>query len=140
MSQSLIYLLVAGILWVATGCTKENTDISYLEPVAIIAPTTNPANAAVTQPVVYKIKLTNDDHIDSSYMFIQLDSLGSYFEERDTVFKKVVYPPVPKTNERVIEGIQPLPFNVTVGRKVYMTFRMYSKSKIVNKRLTLTVI
>lgn len=118
-------ILLAGIATFAS-CSKEDEESTYLEPIAILLPTTNQTFVTKGDPINYKVKFTTDNYIDSIHVFFQIDSfLQGYKKLNDSIIRRDTFSSTEKANIKTIEGTyQPLVFP-PVGKKMYMTFRFY---------------
>lgn len=137
------FLKLSSLLFIITAvisCSKEQDSEGYPEPIAVLNPSTNPATTITGAPIKYKVFFTNDEHIDSVMTFLQIDSTGQLYKENlDSLVRKDVYPIEPKNNLRQIES-QVVPWRFPpVGKTIYLTFWMRSKTKLQKKTVKLEV-
>ncbi|MFY7861090.1 MAG: hypothetical protein ACOVP5_02605 [Chitinophagales bacterium] len=134
-------LLLIATLVFFTACIKDDEQEGYLEPIAILSPTTNPANTSIGSPIVYKVTFTNDAYIDSAYLYSMLDSNNSgHVASMDSLFRKVIYPIGAKRNVQTVEGSIGFAQYPRVGGAIHLTFVYFSNLKRQEKRLKLNVI
>ena len=129
------------ILLSLVSCGKEEEASVFTEPIAVLQPSTNPANIVKGVPIKYDIRFTAGETIDSVKVFYQIDSLGLGFLEnkKDSLIHYVDYPENLPKNEQSIQGsILPHTFPA-LGKKIYLSVFMYGKTKKVDKRVPLIV-
>jgi hypothetical protein len=124
-----------------TACIKDDEQEGYPEPIAILTPTTNPANTSAGSPIVYKVTFTNDAYIDSACIYSMLDSNNTgHVSSMDTLVRKIIYPVGAKRNIQTIEGSVGVAQYPRVGGAIHLTFVYFSSLKRQEKRLKLNVI
>lgn len=134
---NLLIILALGLL---IACGKEDEPTAYKEAITVLQPSTNPANTVKGAAIKYEVVFTNDEYIDSVQAFINIDSLDlGYDEARDSLIQKTVYPVGNQSNQQTMKGsFTPKRFPI-VGRKIYLIFKLRSKTKNIDKRVNLVV-
>ncbi len=122
-----IYLFVLSLV-VLSSCSKDEEAQVNLEPIAILTPSTNPANTSKGQPISYKVEFTTSNYIDSIYTSYQVDSsiLPSWSSGKDSIIAKDYFMISPRSNKQKIETVFMPPVFPPTGKVIYMTFVMYS--------------
>ena len=134
------YLFIFLSIVLVFSCSKDEEATVYSEPIAVLQPSTNPANIVKGQTIKYDVRFTNDEYIDSIMVYFQIDSTNmGYNQNKDSLINKIVYFPGNQENEQSLSGSYLPPVFPNVGDKMYLVFRMRSKSRFPEKRVTLSV-
>ena len=135
-------LVVSSILvGLIMSCGKDEESKGYLEPIAVLTPSSNPATTIKGAFINYKAVLTNDEYIDSAQVYIQSDSVGTgYDPSKDSLVYKIVYPVGAKKNIQTIEGKTLPSYFPPTGKSVYLTFMFRSQTKYPSKTIKLEVL
>ena len=125
---------------VIASCSKEEEEPVYSEPIAVLQPSTNPANVVKASVIKYDVRFTNDEYIDSVMVYLRFDSSsGSYIKFQDSLIQKTVYPVGSQKNEQALNGSYTLLKYPLVGQKMYLWFNLISAKRNHFKRITLIV-
>jgi hypothetical protein len=142
-------IIIIAAIATMSSCVKTDETTSYLEPITILTPSFNPTSVSKGSPIDYKIKITNDNYVDSIYIYFQIDSVGNnYAKSKDSVIFKKIYTVSDRSNTPEVLGTYIPPIFPPVGKNMYMTFRYYRmidvysktpKKDSIDKRLTIIV-
>lgn len=137
LSKILLCIISLGIV---ASCSKDDQSTTYSEPIAVLQPSTNPANVVKGAAIKYDVRFTNDEYIDSVMVYLRMDTTsGSYVKMQDSLVQKKVFPLGSQSNEQALNGSYTLLKFPIVGQKMYLWFNLISKNRNYYKRVTLVV-